>query len=372
MVSSIVGNFLAAALARWIGYRRTIALLCLIYFAVDDAHLLRAARTTSAMWFLLPLMGASSGRVRPVHDVHAAAVSRPCCGRPAPASATTSVGSRPRSARCSSACSAPRAAITGSICSTPGFLFVPAAIAAMFLSEPPDERLARRAGRIGRHDEHRSRPCTQTSARTSPAEDAAAVVGEGAFRYRADAAWEQLPEGWTLVEVAGVAPIRPTTCSSSIAALHPVIVFDRHGKFVRSWGEGMFIRPHGIHVGPDDAVYCVDDADHTVRKFTPDGRLLLTLGTSGQRLGNRGVHRRLSDDRALRRAVQSADEPGAGGRRSIFSRRRLRQCPRAPFQSRRPAGRVLGRAGRGPWPVSRAARHRDRRRGHGLCGRPRE
>jgi DNA-binding beta-propeller fold protein YncE len=51
---------------------------------------------------------------------------------------------------------------------------------------------------------------------------------------------------------------------------------------VDSWGEGLFTRPHGICIGPDDAVYLTDDADHTVRKFSPDGRLLLTLGASGR------------------------------------------------------------------------------------------
>jgi DNA-binding beta-propeller fold protein YncE len=44
----------------------------------------------------------------------------------------------------------------------------------------------------------------------------------------------------------------------------------------------LFARPHGLTIGPDDAVYCTDDADHTVRKFTPEGRLLLTLGVSGR------------------------------------------------------------------------------------------
>ncbi|MEX0641113.1 MAG: peptidyl-alpha-hydroxyglycine alpha-amidating lyase family protein, partial [Pirellulales bacterium] len=44
----------------------------------------------------------------------------------------------------------------------------------------------------------------------------------------------------------------------------------------------LFARPHGIAIGPDGAVYCTDDLDHTVRKFTADGRLLLTLGTSGR------------------------------------------------------------------------------------------
>jgi DNA-binding beta-propeller fold protein YncE len=59
---------------------------------------------------------------------------------------------------------------------------------------------------------------------------------------------------------------------------HPVVVFDADGTFISSWGEGLFARPHGIFVGPDDAVYCTDDAGHTIRKFSPDGRLLLTLG----------------------------------------------------------------------------------------------
>jgi DNA-binding beta-propeller fold protein YncE len=63
---------------------------------------------------------------------------------------------------------------------------------------------------------------------------------------------------------------------------HPVLVFDPDGTFVGSWGEGLFRRPHGISIGPDDAVYCTDDTDHTVRKFTPGGTLLLTLGTSGR------------------------------------------------------------------------------------------
>jgi len=51
---------------------------------------------------------------------------------------------------------------------------------------------------------------------------------------------------------------------------------------VTAWGEGLFVRPHGIFIGPDAAVYCTDDHDHTVRAFTPAGHLLLTLGTSGR------------------------------------------------------------------------------------------
>ena len=62
-----------------------------------------------------------------------------------------------------------------------------------------------------------------------------------------------------------------------------VYVYDREGNLVRSWGEGRFPgRAHGVTVGPDDSVYCINDFDHTVRKFTPEGELLLTLGTSGK------------------------------------------------------------------------------------------
>jgi hypothetical protein len=59
---------------------------------------------------------------------------------------------------------------------------------------------------------------------------------------------------------------------------HPMIVFDREGKFLRSWGEGVFKRAHGLHMGPDECLYCTDDGDHTVRKCTLDGKVLLTIG----------------------------------------------------------------------------------------------
>lgn len=108
------------------------------------------------------------------------------------------------------------------------------------------------------------------------------LVGEGRFRYRALARWEQLPPGWSFVETVGVATDSKDNAYVFNRGQHPVIVFDRDGRFLRSWGEGVFQRPHGIHIGPDDAVYCTDDVDHTVRKFTLDGRLLLTLGTSGK------------------------------------------------------------------------------------------
>jgi DNA-binding beta-propeller fold protein YncE len=108
------------------------------------------------------------------------------------------------------------------------------------------------------------------------------TVGTGKFRYAAVPGWPRLPAGWSLVEVVGVATDSRDRAYLFSRSEHPVTVFEPDGTFIRSWGEGMFVRPHGITIAPDGAVYCTDDRDHSVRKFTPDGELLLTLGTRGK------------------------------------------------------------------------------------------
>lgn len=102
------------------------------------------------------------------------------------------------------------------------------------------------------------------------------------FGYEANDQWAKLPAGWSWTEVAGVATDSKDRVYVFNRGEHPLMVFDREGNFLNSWGEGLFARAHGIFIGPDDAVYCTDDMDHTVRKFTPEGKLLLTLGTSGK------------------------------------------------------------------------------------------
>ena len=83
-----------------------------------------------------------------------------------------------------------------------------------------------------------------------------AVVKPGAeFRYQAMPKWEQLPAGWSFVEVAGVATDSQDRVYVFNRGEHPLIVFDRDGRFLAAWGEGVFARPHGITIGPDDAVY---------------------------------------------------------------------------------------------------------------------
>lgn len=108
-----------------------------------------------------------------------------------------------------------------------------------------------------------------------------AVLEDGPYRYRVETAWGRLPDGWRYGEVAAVGVDSKDNVYVFSRGDHPMIVFDRDGNFLRSWGEGVFRQPHGLHVGPDDSLYCTDEGDHTVRRFTPDGRLELEIGVPG-------------------------------------------------------------------------------------------
>ena len=108
------------------------------------------------------------------------------------------------------------------------------------------------------------------------------TVGNQSFSYHVSDSWEQLPTGWVHRDVAGVAVDSRDRVYVFNRGEHPVIVYEPDGRFRASWGEGVFTSAHGITIGPDDTVYCVDYMDHTVRQFTCDGQLRQTLGTPGR------------------------------------------------------------------------------------------
>lgn len=102
-------------------------------------------------------------------------------------------------------------------------------------------------------------------------------------KFKVIEGWEKLPRGYIHKDVDGVAADSQDRVYLMTRQDARVIVYDRDGNFLRSWGEGVFTpRTHGIAVGPDDMVYTVDDGDHTVRKFTPDGKPLMMLGRPGE------------------------------------------------------------------------------------------
>lgn len=111
------------------------------------------------------------------------------------------------------------------------------------------------------------------------------VLGSGDYAFRPQDQWAKLPDGWQLGDVAGIAVDEKDRVYLFNRGEHPLVILDRDGNYLNAWGEGQFINPHGISLGPDGAVYLTDNEDHTVRKFTPEGKLLLQIGERGKPAG---------------------------------------------------------------------------------------
>src|SRR5947208_1902615 len=106
-------------------------------------------------------------------------------------------------------------------------------------------------------------------------------VGEAPFRYRVEPAWAKFPGDGPDGEAVAVACDRRGRAYVFLRGPRPVLVYEPDGTFVRSWGEGQFVRPHGIFIGPDDTVYCTDDTVYVADRensrlqlFSAEGRYL--------------------------------------------------------------------------------------------------
>jgi DNA-binding beta-propeller fold protein YncE len=106
----------------------------------------------------------------------------------------------------------------------------------------------------------------------------------GLLKYRVNIRFgeepDTMPNGWKFGRVSAVA----TDSAGNVYVFHrgakadPIVVFDPKGKYVRSWGKGVFGNPHGMRVDKENNVWVTDNGDHQVMKFTNEGQLLLTLG----------------------------------------------------------------------------------------------
>jgi len=128
--------------------------------------------------------------------------------------------------------------------------------------------------------------------------------------------WAKLPEGRTWgstsavdIDLDGKSIWVAERCGANTCVgsnLDVIFKFDESGKLVKSFGGGMFTFPHGIHIDREGNVWLTDGQDnlprpargaatatqpppakvigHQVFKFSPDGKLLMTLGKPG---GNR-------------------------------------------------------------------------------------
>jgi DNA-binding beta-propeller fold protein YncE len=100
-------------------------------------------------------------------------------------------------------------------------------------------------------------------------------------RYIFDAAWPQKPDGFKWGQMPGVTVDAQDQVYIFTRSQPAVQVYQADGKFLRSWDMEDSAGAHFIRVGPDGNVWTADIKNHVVCKYSPKGKLLLTLGEAG-------------------------------------------------------------------------------------------
>jgi len=107
--------------------------------------------------------------------------------------------------------------------------------------------------------------------------------GSGSLQFELVEGWEQLPGGWKHADVAAVCTDSGGNVFLYCRGDHPVIIYDREGNFVDSWGEGVFsYRTHGMFMAGGDQMFLVDDGGNSVGRYSLDGKLLQQIGPKGE------------------------------------------------------------------------------------------
>lgn len=108
------------------------------------------------------------------------------------------------------------------------------------------------------------------------------TVGTGKYTYTLVENWATLPPGESFDMVSAIA----TDSQDRVYAFQrkdpPMVIFDREGNFLNSWGNGAFLFAHGIHIA-DDIIYLTDRNSSVCIMYTLDGKPI-------QMLGRHGVH----------------------------------------------------------------------------------
>ena len=100
--------------------------------------------------------------------------------------------------------------------------------------------------------------------------------------YEVDAKWPQKPAQYEWGHVPGMAVDAKDNVWVFTRAKPPIQVYTAEGKFVRAWGDDTIGNAHHLKIDKDGNVWVADIGLHVVRKFSPGGEILFTLGTPGQ------------------------------------------------------------------------------------------
>jgi DNA-binding beta-propeller fold protein YncE len=107
--------------------------------------------------------------------------------------------------------------------------------------------------------------------------------------YRVDPTWPRRPDNVSWGAMSGIAIDKACRIWVFTRAKTPVQVYDAAGNYVRGWGDGLIKSAHGLRLDHDGNVWVSDEKAHVVMQFTPEGKLLKTLGTPGVP-GEDGTH----------------------------------------------------------------------------------
>lgn len=109
------------------------------------------------------------------------------------------------------------------------------------------------------------------------------VVGSGKYTYEVNEDWQQVPDGWRMPAAAVAVDSQDRVFCYNRDPQHPIIVFDREGKYLYSWGDGQFRFAHAIVIDKDDNLWLTDRDHGQILKYTPEGELLMAIGERGYR-----------------------------------------------------------------------------------------
>lgn len=137
----------------------------------------------------------------------------------------------------------------------------------------------------------------------------------GPFKYVVNASWIKWPEDAKGCDCLCVNYVGDELYAATSSREHPICVFDRKGNFVRSFGKGLFERPHSLGRTREGTFLVADSGNmlHTVQEITVQGELV-------REFGRRGVPSDTGyDARAYEKLVQSGKISEEEQRRHIVN-----------------------------------------------------